>query len=66
MKIYSYYGFNEFILALGFKGKIVWDIKKPDGTPQKLLDVSIINNLGWKNKTELKEGIEKDYDWYKK
>ena len=36
------------------------------GTLQKLIDVSGVNNLGWENKIELEEGIEKDYDWYKK
>lgn len=47
-----------------FKGKIVHDSSKPDGTPRKLLDVSRINSLGWKYKTELREGIEKTYRWY--
>ena len=51
---------------MGFKGEINWDSSKPEGTPQKLLDVSGVNNLGWENKIELEEGIEKDYDWYKK
>ncbi|MBK9097113.1 MAG: GDP-L-fucose synthase [bacterium] len=49
---------------IGFKGKIVHDSSKPDGTPRKLLDVSRINSLGWKYKTELREGIEKTYRWY--
>ena len=35
-----------------------WEISKPDGTPRKLLDVSQINNLGWRAKTNLKEGIK--------
>jgi GDP-L-fucose synthase len=49
---------------IGFKGKIVHDSSKPDGTPRKLLDVSRINSLGWKYKTELRSGIEKTYRWY--
>lgn len=49
---------------IGFKGKIVHDSSKPDGTPRKLLDVSRINLLGWKYKTELREGIDKTYRWY--
>jgi len=49
---------------IGFKGKIVHDSSKPDGTPRKLLDVSRINSLGWKYKTELREGIERTYRWY--
>jgi GDP-L-fucose synthase len=48
----------------GFKGKIVYDSSKPDGTPRKLMDVSRINNLGWKAKTDLKSGIQKTYQWY--
>jgi GDP-L-fucose synthase len=47
-----------------FKGEIVYDSSKPDGTPRKLMDVSRINNLGWKHKTPLKEGIEKTYEWF--
>ena len=49
-----------------FKGKIVHDSSKPDGTPRKLLDVSRINSLGWKHRTELQQGIVKTYDFYKK
>lgn len=41
----------------GFKGKLVFDATKPDGTPRKLLDVSRIHNLGWKHKINLEEGI---------
>jgi GDP-L-fucose synthase len=47
-----------------FKGKIVYDSSKPDGTPRKLMDVTRINNLGWKAKTDLKSGIQKTYQWY--
>jgi GDP-L-fucose synthase len=52
--------------VVGYKGRIVYDKSKPDGTPRKLMDVSRINNLGWKYKTSLKEGIEKTYDWFLK
>ena len=45
----------------GFKGDLVFDTSKPDGTPRKLLDVTKINNLGWHYKTELKEGIQIAY-----
>jgi GDP-L-fucose synthase len=51
---------------VGFKGNIVHDASKPDGTPRKLLDVSRINSLGWKYRTELREGIEKTYAFFKK
>jgi GDP-L-fucose synthase len=50
--------------VVGFKGKIIYDSSKPDGTPRKLMDVSRINNLGWKAKTDLKSGIQKTYQWY--
>lgn len=49
---------------VGFKGRIVNDLTKPDGTPRKLLDVSLLENTGWKYRTELREGIAKVYDWY--
>ena len=51
--------------VVGFEGEIVWDNEKPDGTYQKLLDVSKINKLGWKAQTSLKQGIIKTYKWYK-
>lgn len=50
--------------VVDFKGKIVNDLSKPDGTPRKLLDVSRLESTGWKYKTELKEGIKKVYKWY--
>lgn len=49
--------------TVGFEGKLVFDATKPDGTPRKLLDVSKINNLGWKHKVNLQQGIEKTLDW---
>ena len=52
--------------VIGYKGKIVNDFSKPDGTPRKLLDVSRLEAIGWKYKVELKEGIEKTYKWYLK
>ncbi|HSP89208.1 MAG TPA: GDP-L-fucose synthase [Ignavibacteriaceae bacterium] len=52
--------------VVGFKGEIEYDSSKPDGTPRKLMDVSRINKLGWKYKTELKDGIAITYDWFKK
>lgn len=48
---------------VGFKGELVFDTTKPDGTPRKLLDVSKINNLGWKHKIGLNNGIQKTIDW---
>tara|TARA_Y100000589_G_scaffold330968_1_gene382424 strand:+ start:3334 stop:4332 length:999 start_codon:yes stop_codon:yes gene_type:complete len=49
-----------------FKGEIIWNIEKPDGTFQKLLDVSNLNNLGWDSKISLKNGIKITYEHYKK
>jgi len=49
---------------VGYKGEIRFDTSKPDGMPQKLLDVSRINSLGWKPKVSLEEGIRKTYEWY--
>ena len=44
-----------------FEGEIIWDKTKPDGTLQKLLDVSKLNDLGWKEKIELNNGIKDVY-----
>jgi len=49
---------------VGFKGNIVYDTTKPDGTPQKLLDVTNLHKLGWRSKISLREGIKKNYEWY--
>lgn len=46
---------------VGFKGEIYFDTEKPDGTPRKLMDVTKLENLGWKYKISLKEGIENVY-----
>ncbi len=46
---------------IGFEGELVFDTSKPDGTPRKLLDVSFLNSLGWKYKTELEDGIKIAY-----
>jgi GDP-L-fucose synthase len=46
---------------VGFEGEIILDKSKPDGTPRKLMDVSNLNNFGWKAKIDLNEGIKKVY-----
>lgn len=48
--------------VIGYTGEIRWDSSKPDGTPRKLLDVSKLESLGWKYKTELEDGIRLAYD----
>ena len=52
--------------VVGFKGDVIHDTTKPEGTPRKLMDVSRINKLGWHYKTELKDGITKTYEWFVK
>ena len=47
---------------VGFRGEIVYDTSKPDGTPRKLLDVSRLSTIGWKAKVPLREGLAKAYD----
>lgn len=47
-----------------YDGEIVWDSSYPDGTPVRRLDVTKINNLGWKAKVSLGEGMRKTYDWF--
>ncbi|WP_353777106.1 NAD-dependent epimerase/dehydratase family protein [Winogradskyella sp. 3972H.M.0a.05] len=49
---------------IGFKGNLVFNTDKPDGTMRKLTDVTKLNALGWKHKIELEEGIKKIYKWY--
>jgi GDP-L-fucose synthase len=50
---------------VGYKGEIVFDSTKPDGTPRKLMDVSFLHSLGWKHKIELKAGIKSVYEDFK-
>jgi GDP-L-fucose synthase len=60
---------NELALLIkdvvDYRGDLIFDHTKPDGTPRKLLDVSKINNLGWKYKTDLKSGLELVFDQLK-
>ncbi|MCK5296096.1 MAG: GDP-L-fucose synthase [Alphaproteobacteria bacterium] len=51
---------------VGFKGNLVFDAGKPDGTPRKLTDVSKINAIGWKASTNIEDGISKAYEWFLK
>jgi GDP-L-fucose synthase len=47
--------------VVGYKGKIVFDPSKPDGTMKKLLDVTLLNSRGWKATTSLEEGLRVAY-----
>lgn len=51
--------------AVGFTGETAWDDSKPDGTPQKLLDVSRLAQTGWRARIGLAEGIERTVSWYR-
>jgi GDP-L-fucose synthase len=48
---------------VGFEGEISFDRTKPDGTPQKLLDISAMTSLGWSPKISLRDGIRQTYEW---
>ena len=56
---------NIISKVVNYKGNILWNKNKPDGTFRKLLDVSKINNLGWKSKIDLISGIESVYELVK-
>lgn len=51
--------------AVGFEGEVVWDSSRPDGMPQKMLDVSRLFGLGWSPQIELADGIGHAYEWYR-
>jgi GDP-L-fucose synthase len=50
--------------AVGYRGHIRWDPARPDGAPRKLLDTRRLNDLGWKAKTSLVQGIQATYGWF--
>jgi GDP-L-fucose synthase len=50
--------------VVGFRGDIVFDASKPDGTPRKLSDVSRIHDLGWRHRIDLDQGLKETYAWY--
>lgn len=50
--------------VIGYSGELVFDRSKPDGTPRKLLDVSLLSGLGWTASTGLRDGIEATYRWF--
>ena len=51
--------------VVGFEGQVIFDKKKPNGTPEKLLDITVLSNMGWKPTKSLKDGLEKTYSWVK-
>jgi GDP-L-fucose synthase len=50
----------------GYGGSLIFDKKKPDGAPRKLLDVSLLRSLGWRSRYSLEEGIERTYEWMRR
>jgi len=50
--------------VVGFKGKLTFDTTKPDGAPRKLIDVTRLENMGWKYSLDLEDGLTKTYNWY--
>ena len=50
--------------TIGYDGEIQFDTSKPDGTMRKLINVSKLNNLGWKHNIEIEDGVKKMYEWY--
>jgi GDP-L-fucose synthase len=48
----------------GFKGRLVFDTSKPDGTMRKLMDVSRLADMGWRARIDLKDGLRETYDWF--
>jgi GDP-L-fucose synthase len=50
--------------VVGYKGKLAFDTIKPDGVLRKLIDVTRLKNMGWSYTVNLKEGLEKTYEWY--
>jgi GDP-L-fucose synthase len=58
-------GLAELVREIvGYRGEIIYDDSKPDGTPRKLLDVSRLHDLGWRARIPLREGIEQTYSWF--
>lgn len=50
--------------VVGYKGKVCFDTSKPDGMPRKLLDVSLLNSLGWKASISIESGLALTYNWF--
>jgi len=51
--------------VVGFKGSLTFDATKPDGAPRKLIDIIRLKRMGWEYSVDLKEGLDKTYEWYR-
>ncbi len=56
---------EKIVAEIGFRGKLLWDKSKPDGTMLKLTDVTKLHSLGWHHKIEIDEGIHRLFEWYR-
>ena len=56
---------EKIVEEIGFRGRLLWDDTKPDGTMLKLTDVSKLHRLGWHHTIEIDEGIHRLFEWYK-
>lgn len=52
--------------VVGFSGEIIWDRSMPDGTPRKLMNIGLIESLGWSSSIALESGIKNTYEWFKR
>jgi len=58
---------SEIVARLvGYNGKLIWDVSKPNGTPRRALDTSKMSSLGWKAKNSLEDGLKTTIDWFLK
>jgi len=55
---------NTVARVVGYDGALEWDTTKPDGTPRKLLDVQLLNKLGWRASISLSDGLVDTYEWF--
>ncbi|MDC0948296.1 GDP-L-fucose synthase [Gammaproteobacteria bacterium] len=54
---------QRIAVVTGFKGELLWDSSKPDGTPRKQLDVGLLHRLGWRHRIAIDDGLESVYRW---
>ena len=57
---------EKVVDTIGFKGLLLWDDTKPDGTPRKLTDVTKLHSLGWHHTVDIDDGVAILYEWYRK
>ena len=55
---------EEIASVVGFNGELIYDTEKPDGAPRRLVDSTHIHELGWQHKVELREGLERSYQYF--